>query len=59
MCFQPQRRSVAVRPRSAKSPSPERWLELKARISYLYCDMDMNLKVVMELMKLEYQFDAT
>ena len=53
-----QRLPVA-RSKVAKSPSPEQWLLLKPRITYLYREVDMNLKEVMELMSLEYEFHAT
>ena len=59
MPLQPVQRSSADRSKPCKSPSSEQWLALKPRINYLYCEMDMNLKDVMQLMGLEYGFYAT
>lgn len=59
MSFQPRQRLNLVRTKVAKSPSQEQWLNLKPRITYLYREVDMSLKEVMELISIEYDFHAT
>lgn len=59
MAHQHTYQNLAVRPRHRKSHTPKEWLDLKPRIAFLYCEQDMKLADVMELMKEEFQFDAT
>jgi hypothetical protein len=53
------RTTFAVRPKYNRSHSAQEWLRVKPLIANLYCEQDLKLKHVMDLMREEHHYDAT
>ena len=59
MSSQGYNRLNRARKQSARSPPEKDWLALKSEITFRYCEMDLDLRVVITQMIEEFQFHAT